>query len=161
MIDINGMAHVILTVSQFDKAYKFYIGLLPEFGMTKVNDRPDFLYHVGARTAIGLRRCNRQFAAERFEQFRVGLHHICLLAKSREAVDQTAALAASLGTNIARGPEERDWAPGCYYVLFEDPYGICLEANHLPGTGLLNTNASFGSADDYVRTDGKDLTDHR
>ena len=38
MIDINGMAHVILTVSQFDKAHKFYSGLLPEFGMTKVND---------------------------------------------------------------------------------------------------------------------------
>ena len=24
MIDINGMAHVILTVSQFDKAHRFY-----------------------------------------------------------------------------------------------------------------------------------------
>ena len=161
MIDINGMAHVILTVSQFDKAYKFYIGLLPEFGMTKVNDRPDFLYHVGARTAIGVLRCDPQFAAEHFEQYRVGPHHICLRAKSREAVDQTAALAASLGANIVRGPEERDWAPGYYYVLFEDPDGICLEVNHLPGTRLLNTEASFGSADDYVRTDGKDLTDHR
>ena len=81
MIDINGMAHVILTVSQFDKAHKFYSGLLPAFGMTKVNDGPDFLYHVGARTAIGVRRCDPQFEAERFEQYRVGLHHICLRAK--------------------------------------------------------------------------------
>ena len=55
MIDINGMAHVILTVSQFEKAHRFYSALLPEFGMTKVNDGPDFLYHVGARTAIGIR----------------------------------------------------------------------------------------------------------
>ena len=70
MIDINGMAHVILTVSQFDKAHKFYSGLLPAFGMTKVNDGPDFLYHVGARTAIGVRRCDPQFEAERFESFR-------------------------------------------------------------------------------------------
>jgi predicted lactoylglutathione lyase len=84
-----------------------------------------------------------------------------LRAKSREAVDQTAALAASLGANIVRGPEERDWAPGYYYVLFEDPDGIRLEVNHVPGTGLLNTDASFGSADDYVRKDGKDLIDHR
>ena len=82
MIDINGMAHVILTVSQFDKAHKFYSGLLPAFGMTKVNDGPDFLYHVGARTAIGVRRCDPQFEAERFEQYRVGLHHICLRAKA-------------------------------------------------------------------------------
>ena len=82
-------------------------------------------------------------------------------AKSREAVDQTAALAASLGAKIVRGPEERDWAPGYYYVLFEDPDGIRLEVNHVPGTGLLNADASFGSADDYVRLDGEDLLDHR
>ena len=50
-ISINGMAHVILTVSQFDKARTFYSTLLPQFGMTCVNDGPDFLYHVGARTA--------------------------------------------------------------------------------------------------------------
>ena len=63
--------------------------------------------------------------------------------------------------NIVRGPEERDWAPGYYYVLFEDPDGIRLEVNHVPGTGLLNADASFGSADDYVRKDGKDLIDSR
>ena len=42
MIDKNPMAHVILTVSQFNKSHKFYSGLLPEFGMTMVNDGPDF-----------------------------------------------------------------------------------------------------------------------
>lgn len=112
MININGMAHVILMVSQFDKALKFHGGLLPEFGMAKVNDGPDFRYHVGARTAIGVRRCDPAFEGERFEQCRVGLHHICLRAKSCEAVDQTAALAVMLGANIVRGPEERDWTPG-------------------------------------------------
>ena len=61
MIDINGMAHVILTVSQFEKAREFYSTLLPEFGMQLVNDGPDFCYHVGARTAIGVRRCDAEF----------------------------------------------------------------------------------------------------
>ena len=76
-------------------------------------------------------------------------------------MDQTAAFAASLGASIVRGPEERDSAPGYYYVLFEDPDGIRLEVNHEPVTGLLNPHASFGSADDHVRKDGKDLIDHR
>jgi len=48
-----------------------------------------------------------------------------------------------------------------YYVLFEDPDGIRLEVNQVPGTGLLNADASFGSADDYVRKDGKDFIDSR
>ena len=71
------------------------------------------------------------------EQYRVGLHHICLRAKSRDDIDRTAELASSLGATIIRGPEERDWAPGYYYVLFEDPDGIRLEVNHVPGVGLL------------------------
>ncbi len=156
MIDINGMAHVILTVSQFDEARKFYCALLPEFGMEKVLDETDFCYHVGARTAIGVRRCDPEFAGERFQQYRVGLHHLCLRARSREDVDATAELARSLGATIVRGPEERDWAKGYYYVTFEDPDGIRLEVNHIPGAGLLKEGESFSSSGDYVRVDGED-----
>lgn len=157
MININGMAHVILTVSQFDKARDFYSKLLPEFGMELVHDGPDFCYHVGARTAIGIRKCDPQFADEVFQQYRVGLHHLCLRARGREDVDQTAALVADLGATIVRGPEERDWAPGYYYVLFEDPDGIRLEVNHVPGAGLLKDGNSFGSGEDYVRVNGQDV----
>ena len=155
-ININGTAHVILTVSQFDKARKFYSSLLPEMGMSLVHDGTDFCYHVGARTAIGVRKCDPEFSKERFKQYRVGLHHICLRAKSREDVDKTASLVAKLGAVIVRGPEEREWAPGYYYVLFEDPDGIRLEVNFIPGAGLLKEGEKFGGKDDYVRVDGQD-----
>jgi catechol 2,3-dioxygenase-like lactoylglutathione lyase family enzyme len=36
MIEVNGAAHVILTVSQWEKARAFYSELLPFLGMTKV-----------------------------------------------------------------------------------------------------------------------------
>jgi catechol 2,3-dioxygenase-like lactoylglutathione lyase family enzyme len=155
-ININGMAHVILTVSQFEKARSFYSGLLPEFGMSLVHDGPDFCYHVGARTAIGVRKCDSEFSDERFQQYRVGLHHLCLRARSRADVDKTASLVASLGAVIVRGPEEREWAPGYYYVLFEDPDGIRLEVNFIPGAGLIKDDENFGSKEDYVRVDGQD-----
>ncbi len=156
-IAINGIAHVILTVSQFDKARVFYSNLLPKFGMSLVHDGRDFCYHVGARTAIGIRRCDPEFAGERFRQYRVGLHHVCLRSRSRGDVDRTAALAAELGAKIIIGPEERDWAPGYYYVLFEDPDGIRLEVNFVPGAGLLKQGKNFRSIDDYVRVDGQDI----
>ena len=158
-IDINGMAHVILTVSQFDKARAFYSRLLPAFGMTRVHDGSDFCYHVGARTAIGVRKCDPEFEGERFEQYRVGLHHLCLRAWSREDVDKTARLVAKLGGTIVRSPEECDWALGYYYVLFEDPDGIRLEVNHIPGAGLLAPGENFGSGDDYVRVEGEDVVE--
>ena len=56
MIEINGMAHVIVTVSQFDKARAFYSELLPFLGLTKVFDGDEFVYHVGGRTALGILR---------------------------------------------------------------------------------------------------------
>jgi catechol 2,3-dioxygenase-like lactoylglutathione lyase family enzyme len=49
-IEINGMAHVILTVSNFATAREFYRRLLPEFGMKVVSDNDRFFYCVGART---------------------------------------------------------------------------------------------------------------
>jgi hypothetical protein len=40
-------------------------------------------------------------------------------------------------------PEDGPWAPGYYSVLFEDPDGIRLEVNHVPGKGLLGDEARF------------------
>ena len=148
------MAHAVLTVNQFAKAHRFDSGLLPEFGMTMLNVGPDFLYHLGARTGIGVRSCDPEFEQERFEQYRVGLHHLFLRAISNDNLDKRAELAASFGAKIIRAPEEHDWAPGYYYVLSEDPDGIRFELKHLPGTGLLNSEADFGFADDYVPVDG-------
>ena len=91
-ININGMAHVILTVSQFDVARDFYCKLLPDFGMKLIHNGPDFCYHVGARTAIGIRKCDQEFDGERFQQYRVGLHHLCLRSRTGEDVDKTARL---------------------------------------------------------------------
>jgi len=91
-IGINGMAHVILTVSRFEVAREFYRKLLPEFGMKPVFDGDGFFYCVGARTAIGIEPCDPALVGERFMQQRVGLHHLCLRARSREDVDRCAAL---------------------------------------------------------------------
>ena len=156
IIDINGLAHVILTVSNFEKAHEFYSKLLPKFGMSLIHDGPDFCYHVGGRTAIGIRRCDPEYANERFQQYRVGLHHLCFRARTMKDVDETARLASKIGAKIVRGPEERDWAPGYYYVLFEDPDGIRLEINFIPGKGLLTKGESFGSDNDYIRIGGED-----
>ena len=139
MIEVNGMAHVILTVSQWEKARAFYGELLPFLGLKKVYDGNNFLYHVGGRTAVGIQRCAEEHGKERFVANRVGLHHLCLRARSREDVDKAAAKLRAMGAYIDRGPIEGDWAPGYYFFVFEDPDGIRLEVNFIPGKGLLAT----------------------
>ena len=127
MIDINGMAHVILTVLRYDKAPAFYAHLMPVMGLETVFDNDGLTYFVGARTAVGIQPCKPEFAGERFEQGRVGLHHICLRARSREDVDKVDALLRKMDAHIVAPASEVHWAPGYYYVLFEESDGIRLE----------------------------------
>src|ERR1700737_1361498 len=142
-IEINGMAHVILTVSRFEVAREFYRRLVSGFGMKGGVDADRFFYSAGARTAIGIELCDPALAGERFVQQRVALHHLCLRARSRQDVDKCAALLSEMGATIVRGPAEDTWAPGYYSVLFEDPDGIRLEVNFVPGAGLLAEGAQF------------------
>ena len=51
---------------------------------------------------------------------------------------------------IVRGPLDGAWAPGYYYILFEDPDGIRLEVNYVPGQGVLDENNKFNANNDYL-----------
>jgi len=150
MIEINGMAHVILTVSRFDEALAFYGRLLPFLGLRRVFAGENFAYWVGGRTALGIQRCDDAYRGERFVQLRVGLHHLCFRARSHDDIDQAAAFLREIGATIVRGPQAGDWAPGYYYVLFEDPDGIRVELCHVPGAGVLAGEGVFNPAGDYT-----------
>jgi catechol 2,3-dioxygenase-like lactoylglutathione lyase family enzyme len=136
-MEINGIAHTMLTVSDFEACRRFYGELLPRLGLRPVIDSDGMLYCVGGRTALGIRRCDESRAGVRFDQGRAGLHHLCLRARSREDVDELHELLQELGARVVHPPEDGPWAPGYYSVLFEDPDGIRLEVNFVPGKGLL------------------------
>jgi hypothetical protein len=55
-----------------------------------------------------------------------------------------------MNATIVRGPMEGTWAPGYYYVLFEDPDGIRLEVNFVPGAGELAEGTEFKPTTGYV-----------
>jgi catechol 2,3-dioxygenase-like lactoylglutathione lyase family enzyme len=136
-MEINGVAHVILTVSNFEECYPFYEKLLTYLGMKPVMQGEQMLYCVGGRTAVGIMRCDDVYRSEKFQQRRVGLHHVCLRARERKDVDEIYAFLKTMNAKIAHPPEDGPWAPGYYSVLFEDPDGIRIEVNHVPGKGLL------------------------
>jgi catechol 2,3-dioxygenase-like lactoylglutathione lyase family enzyme len=136
-MEINGLAHAMLTVSDFDACRPFYEKLLVFLGLRPVINVDGMLYCVGGRTAVGIVKADDQHRGERFVQMRVGLHHLCFRARERADVDALHRLLVEMGAKIVHAPEEGPWAPGYYSVLFEDPDGIRLEMNHVPGKGLL------------------------
>ena len=136
-MEVNGIAHVILTASNFERAREFYRKLLPFLGLQPMIDSDELFYCVGGRTAFGIRKPAPEHAGAAFEQGRVGLHHLCFRARERADVDELHRFLCSLDVNIIRAPREDNWAPGYYSLLFEDPDGIRLEFNHVPGKGVL------------------------
>ena len=136
-MEINGIAHIFLTVSNIDTCLPFYERLLTFLGMRPVMQTDTMLYCVGGRTAVGVMQAEAAYRGERFVQFRVGLHHICFRARERADVDTVHEFLKGIGATIVHPPEDGPWAPGYYSVLFEDPDGIRLEVNHVPGKGLL------------------------
>jgi catechol 2,3-dioxygenase-like lactoylglutathione lyase family enzyme len=138
-MEVNGVAHTFITAGDFEASVAFYRQLLPFLGMRIVAESDDTFYCVGGRTGFGVRRPDPQHAGARFEQYRVGLHHHCWRARERADVDEAYVFLVSIGAEIVHGPQDDAWAPGYYSVLFEDPDGVRLEINHVPGRGLFDT----------------------
>jgi catechol 2,3-dioxygenase-like lactoylglutathione lyase family enzyme len=145
-IEINGVAHVILRVNDVAGCVAFYDRLMPFLGLRAVIRTEDFVYYVGGRTALGIRRADPEHAALAHVETAPGIDHLCFRARSREDVDAVYALLLEIGADMVRAPEEGPWAPGYYSLSFRDPEGIRLEVNHVPGKGLLADDATFTPA---------------
>ena len=104
-MEINGAAHVILTVGNFEKCFPFYQKLLTFLGLKTVINTDQMLYCVGGRTAVGIMRCADEYRGERFVQNRIGLHHVCLRAREHGDVDEVHRFLQSIGATIVHPPE--------------------------------------------------------
>jgi catechol 2,3-dioxygenase-like lactoylglutathione lyase family enzyme len=153
MIEINGVAHVILRANRIRECIGFYDQVMPFLGLDPVEPRSDdFVYYVGGRTAVGIRGADPSEAAVPHRETGPGIDHLCFRARSREDVDAAHDFLVGIGADIVRPPEEGPWAPGYYSLSFRDPEGIRLELNHVPGKGLLADGAGFDPAPDHPVT---------
>jgi catechol 2,3-dioxygenase-like lactoylglutathione lyase family enzyme len=137
IMEINGIAHVHITVNNLQKAILFYEKVLGFMGMFAAVKVDQGIYMIGGRTAIAITRSTEKNRSSQFDQMRIGLHHLCFRARSREDIDQLHEYLKSIEAPIIHPPEEGPWAPGYYSILFEDPDGIRLEVNYVPKEGLL------------------------
>lgn len=143
MVNINGIAHIQLNVSDMSRSIPFYRRLLNFMSLQTIMDWDDYLYCVGGRTGVAISPVAPEQKDSAFDQHRLGLHHLCFRARSREDVDAIHEVAVEIGAKIVHAPEDGRFAPGYYSVLFEDPDGIRIEANFVPGKGHLEEGAEL------------------
>ena len=154
-VQINGIAHIQLTVLDAKRCLPFWERLCQFMGMETLIKGDDVIYNIGGRTGILIREAPKPSDSEdgkasdggRFDQDRAGLHHFCFRARSREDVDAIQAFIENdPDATVVHGPEEGGhFAPGYYSILFEDPDGIRVEVNHIPGKGHFGDEGQRGS----------------
>jgi catechol 2,3-dioxygenase-like lactoylglutathione lyase family enzyme len=145
-VSLNGIAHVQLTVTDAERCLPFWEKLCHFFEMQTLIKNDDTIYCIGSRTGILVRGVPHGKDRTPFDQLRSGLHHFCFRARSREDVDAVHRfLVDELQATIVQAPVEApQFAPGYYWLLFEDPDGIRVEVNHVPGKGHLGPGGRLG-----------------
>jgi catechol 2,3-dioxygenase-like lactoylglutathione lyase family enzyme len=146
-VELNGIAHIQLTVNDPGRCLPFWETLCHFLGMQTLIRGNNVVYCIGGRTGILVRGAPAGGAGDSFSQDRAGLHHFCFRVRSREDVDATYRfLVDKLDARIVHTPEDGlQFAPGYYSVLFEDPDGIRVEINHVPGKGHLGPGGRLGA----------------
>jgi catechol 2,3-dioxygenase-like lactoylglutathione lyase family enzyme len=145
-VAVNGIAHIQLTVADPERCIPFWEKLCHFLEMKTLIRGEGIVYCIGSRTGILVRGAPAGKRDRPFDQDRPGLHHLCFRARQREDVDAIHAFVASeLGAHVVSAPEESpQFAPGYYSTLFEDPDGIRVEVNHVPGRGHLGEGGRLG-----------------
>ncbi len=145
-VEVNGIAHIQLTVNDPGRCIPFWEKLCHFLEMKTLVKGEGIVYCIGSRTGILVRGAPEEKRDRPFDQDRSGLHHICFRARERADVDSVYRfLQSELDARIIHPPEDgSQFAPGYYSVLFEDPDGIRVEVNHVPGRGHLGPGGRLG-----------------
>ena len=145
-VSVNGIAHIQLTVSNPDKCLPFWERLCHFLEMQTLIRNDTTLYCIGSRTGILVRGAPDDKRHAVFDQDTSGLHHFCFRARSVEDVDAIFAhVEKEPDVTIVHGPEPGEhFAPGYYSILFEDPDGIRVEFNYVPGQGHFGDGGRLG-----------------
>ena len=138
-MELNGIAHIQLTANDAARSLPFWERLCHFFEMKTLIKNEAMVYCIGGRTGVLVREAPPEKRGARFDQDQVGLHHLCFRARAREDVDAVHRfVAGELRAKVVHPPQEDGFAPGYYSVLFEDPDGIRVEVNFVPGRGHLD-----------------------
>ena len=90
-MEINGVAHVMLTVNNFEACFPFYEQLLIYLGMKPVMRERRPLYCVGGRTAVGIMRGDDSIVRKNFNSGASGcITCVCARATAATSMKSTA-----------------------------------------------------------------------
>ncbi len=134
----TGVDHLDLVVSNLEWSLSFYRQLLEPLGYVRaseiVGERGERVVYLGGPgvVSVSLRQAQTAGRYDRYDRYRVGIHHLAFEASSREVVDERLRWVREQGMEIENDPKEYGYRSGYYAGFFYDPDGIKLEIVHVP-----------------------------
>ena len=125
-VEVVGLDHIYLAVSDFARAEKFYDQVLGLLDFRKI-DAPiggdPHRHYFNKAMQISIRPAR----GGTHDPYAPGLHHLCLQVQDNAAVDRIAGLLRSLGIETTGPAQYPQYADDYYAIFFADPDGIRLE----------------------------------
>jgi len=126
-VDVLGLDHLYLTVSNLERAERFYDPVMRLLGFRKGDKEiagEPHRHYFNRALQLTLRPARRAGA---HDPYAPGLHHVCLQLGSPADVDAAAAALRELGVAATEPRLYPEYNPDYYATFFQDPDGIRLE----------------------------------
>jgi catechol 2,3-dioxygenase-like lactoylglutathione lyase family enzyme len=127
-VNVIGLDHIYLTVSDFEPAQRFYDAVMQVLGFRK-GDKPiageAHAHYFNPVTQLTIRPAHA--SAARHDPYAPGLHHICFQVSDRDAVHAVHAALLQLGVSATEPRLYSQYNPDYYATFFADPDGMRFE----------------------------------
>jgi glyoxylase I family protein len=128
MMDVIGLDHIYVTVSDFVRAQGFYDAVMAMLGFRKgdkvVGGEPH-AHYFNRVLQYTIRPAHTADVAH--NPYAPGLHHICFQVRDRMAVDEVCRALRGLGIEATEPRAYAEYNPDYYATFFSDPDGLRLE----------------------------------
>jgi catechol 2,3-dioxygenase-like lactoylglutathione lyase family enzyme len=125
MVQVLGVDHIVIRVSNYERSRRFYARLLGFLGFEIVGGFSEMTGWRNGRTAFWITAADPAAPARRHSDGDIGLHHYAFELSGRRDVDDLQAFLDDNGVDIVDPAGE--YYEDYYAVYFLDPDGIKLE----------------------------------
>ncbi len=130
-VDVIGIDHIYITVSNLEVSEKFYDDVMSLLGFVKskgpIGGDPH-IHYFNRHYGFSIRPARNR--DKKFDSYSPGLHHFCFRVNSVEDVDTVAEGLSSLDIQFDQPKFYPEYAPDYYAIFFVDPDGIRLEVTN-------------------------------
>jgi len=130
-IEVIGIDHIYLTVSDFEKSEMFYDRIMTILGFQRskgsIGGDPH-IHYFNRHYGFSLRPARNP--ENGFDAYSPGLHHFCFRVDTVEDVNKFSEELHKLNIEFDKPAFYPEYAPDYYAVFFKDPDGIRLEVTN-------------------------------